>query len=294
MGDASQAPRRYGILARAVAAAARWLGTWIFPGRWWCAQRLAGRGLRGRRVEIPVPGLPAALDGLRIVQISDLHAGPWMDEGALDPVRDLVVGYEPDLLVITGDFITDSADDFRLLGTFFARLPAALGKYAVLGNHDHRQRRAGEILAGLRRQGVTLLVDRSVAVERGGARLRLVGLDDIEEGRGADLGAALVDARPGDGACVLLCHHPDVTARLPPGRFDLVLCGHTHGGQVRWPWSRVDAPAGRCRAGTHALPGGGWLHVNRGVGTLCVPLRIGAPAEVSCLVLRPAAGASRG
>jgi hypothetical protein len=292
--DVSKPPRRYGRLACTLFVALRWIGTHLLPGRRLVARSLSGARLEGTEVEVAVPGLPDALDGLRLVQLSDLHAGPWLDEGALEAVRDLVLAIRPDVLVITGDFITDSVDDLSLLGIFFQRLPARLGRFAVLGNHDSRQRREPELVAALRRQGLTVLQDASATVERGGARLRLVGLKDIEEGKGADLDRALGSARDDDGATVLLCHHPDVISSLPPGRFDLVLCGHTHGGQVRLPGGAVDRPSGRCRAGTHALPGGGTLHVNQGLGALILPLRVGAPAQVSCLVLRPASGSAGG
>lgn len=290
--DVSKPPRRYGRPARALFAALRWIGTHLLPGRWLVRRSLSGPRLEGTRVEVAVPGLPQALDGLRLVQISDLHAGPWLDEGALDAVRDLVVAFRPDVLAITGDFITDTVDDLALLGTFFGRLPAPAGRFAVLGNHDSRQRREPELVAALRRQGVTVLQDASALVEKGEARLRVVGLKDIEEGKGADLDRALAAARDEDGATVLLCHHPDVISSLPAGRFDLVLCGHTHGGQVRLPGGPDDRPAGRSRAGTHPVAGGGVLHVNRGLGALVLPLRVGALAQVSCLVLRPAPGSA--
>lgn len=281
-----RAPRRYRSWTRGAHACARWLGTHLLRGAALTRRRLAKR-LRLCQLDVPISGLPPALDGLRVVQLSDLHAGPWLDEAALEPVRQLVLALKPDLLVITGDFITDGIDDVLLCGAFFSRLPARLGAFAVLGNHDCRGRQEARLAAHLRRQGVRLLRDESVLLPCQGARLRLVGLADLEESGGADLNRALAQAADDDDARILLCHHPAVQDLLPADAgIDLVLSGHTHGGQLRWPWATPRADGGRCQAGTRQLGSGCWAHVNRGLGSLLLPLRWGAPAEVSCLTLR--------
>jgi len=285
--DVSKTPRRFSSVVIRLFDLARWLGSAVWPGRWAYRRFIARGGLQLHEESIPVAGLPRALQGLRIAQISDLHAGQFLDESTLDPVVDLVRACHPDVLVVTGDFITNRADDVRALGSVFSRLPGPLGKFAVFGNHDYRQRREGEIVSALRRQGVHVLRNASEAVVRGGATLRIVGLEDIEEGRVADLDLAVQDCAPDDGATLLLCHHPDIVDSLPDGRFDLVLCGHTHGGQIVLPW--LGSPAKRWLprqlSGTRALTGGGFCHVNRGLGVLVVPVRLGARAEVSCLTL---------
>jgi predicted MPP superfamily phosphohydrolase len=185
-----------------------------------------------------------------------------------------------------------TADAF-LLGDAFARIPAPLGRFAVFGNHDYRGRQEGRLVAWLRRQGVRTLRNASALVSRGAGRLRVVGLEDIEEGKLADLDAALADAQESDDATLLLCHHPEVVEALPTGRFDLVLSGHTHGGQVVLPG--IGCPTrGRLPehlAGSRVLPGGGLIHVNRGLGVLVLPLRIGARPELTCLTLRAEARA---
>lgn len=291
--DVSRPPRRYGRARLALMAGLRRLGEGLLGGRRRVARTLARPGgLELARVAVPVPGLHPDLAGLRLVQLSDLHAGPFLDEAALAPAVALAAALEPDLLVLTGDLITDTVDDRWLLGRALARIRPRLGAFAVFGNHDYRQRREGELVAWLRRQGIVALRNASARVERGGGRLRVVGLEDIEEGRGAHLDRALADADPGDHATVLLCHHPAVEQALPPGRFDLVLCGHTHGGQIVLPgWGPLAHRALARRPATRPLAGGGWLHVNRGLGTLILPLRPGAPAQVSCLTLEPASGA---
>ncbi len=289
--DLHKPPRRFSGAAIRLFAFLRWLGAEVWPGKRAYRRFLARGGVELSEEDVPVAGLPDALSGLRLVQVSDLHAGPLLDRASLDPVLALVRAADPDVLCLTGDFITDRAEDVYRLGDVFARMPARLGRFAVFGNHDYRHRREGVIVAALRRQGVRVLRNASAAVERGGARLRVVGIEDIEEGKRVDLDAALADARGDDAATVLLCHHPDVAGLLPPGRFDLVLCGHTHGGQVVLPG--LGSPARRWLpdqlAGTRPLPGGrGVCHVDRGIGVLVLPFRIGARAQVSVLVLRRA------
>ncbi len=288
--DLRRAPRRYGAARLRLYGAVRWLGSRAWPGRAAYACWLARGGARGERVELTVPGLPAAADGLRIVQLSDFHAGPFLDEAALQPVLDLARSFEPHLLALTGDFITDTVDDARLLGRAFAEIPALLGKFAVYGNHDYRGRREGELTAWLRRQGVRALRNEHVVIGHGGARVLLAGLEDIEESRGADLQAALRCSDGREHVRVLLCHHPDVVDALPPGAFHLVLSGHSHGGQIvlplLGPLARGWLP--RRVRGDFDLPGGGRLHVNRGIGVLVAPWRVGAQAEVTCVTLRVA------
>ncbi len=288
MADLRRPPRRYSGARLRLYGAVRWLGSRAFSGRAAYARWLARGGVRGERVELRVPGLPPAADGLRIVQLSDLHAGPFLDEAALQPVLDLARSFEPHLLALTGDFITDSAGDVALLGHAFAGVPAPLGKFAVYGNHDYRGRRERELSAWLRRQGVRALRNESVELSHGGARVLVAGLEDIEESKGADLAATLRGSDGREHLRVLLCHHPDVVEALPAGAFHLVLSGHSHGGQVvlplLGPLARGWLP--RRVRGDFELPGGGRLHVNRGIGVLVVPLRVGARAEVTCVTLR--------
>jgi len=291
MLDVRKPPRRFADEVGWVFRASRWLGSNVWPGRAAYARYLRRGGLRGVTLDVPVPGLHPDADGLRLVQLSDLHGGCFLDEASLEPVVSLAASFEPDVLCLTGDFVTRAAQDVALLGRAFARIPAPLGRFAVFGNHDYRHRREGAIAAALRRQGVRVLRNASVLVARGGARVRIAGLEDIEEARLADLDAAMADFDGREHARVLLCHHPDVADVLPAGRFHLVLSGHSHGGQIvlplvgslgrRWMPRRI--------AGRYPLPGGGLLYVNRGIGVMVLPFRLGAPAEVTCAVLRRAA-----
>src|SRR5262245_61205691 len=113
--DLRKVPRRYPDEVALLLRASRWLGTHVWPGRAAYAWYLAHGGLLEERVELRVPGLPAAADGLRIVQLSDLHGGCFLDEASLDPVVDLARSFEPHVLVLTGDFITRRMEDAYLL-----------------------------------------------------------------------------------------------------------------------------------------------------------------------------------
>jgi uncharacterized protein len=295
VSDLRRPPRRFpGPVIRGLDAL-RWLGSRVWPGRAAYAWQLAHGGLELVRVDVAVPGLPAALDGLRLVQLSDLHAGCFLDEASLQPVIAVARACEPHLLLLTGDYITTTADDVHLLGVALARIDAPLGKFAVFGNHDYRGRREPELVAALRRQGVTVLRNATVTIVHGGAQLAITGLEDLEESKGADLDRALAGQAGDEAVRVLLCHHPDVVDVLPSGRFHLVLSGHTHGGQIVLPGSSTLLARWMSKRlrGDHALPDGGLLHVNRGIGVLIVPIRFGSPAEVTCLTLRRATASGR-
>ncbi len=288
--DVRRPPRRFSRVAMALFDTAGWLGRRVWPGKRMYARALRRGGLEVVQVDVPVPDLPAALDGLCIVQLSDLHAGPFFDEITLQPVLPLVAACQPDLLVLTGDFLTSAPEDVAALGSALGRIHAPLGGFAVFGNHDYRGRREGELAAVLRRQGITVLRNESRVTSVGGARLAIAGLEDIEESKLADLDAARAGMSGSEEFRLLLCHHPDVVDTLPGGLFHLVLSGHSHGGQINLPG--LGSLAGRWMprrvAGSYRLEDDGLLHVNRGLGVLVLPFRIGARAEVTRLTLRRA------
>lgn len=232
------------------------------------------------RVTVPIPQLPAALDGYRIVQLSDLHLFPLTTLAFITQALELAQSLKPDLLVLTGDFVTHEAAAIAEMKGALGRLNARDGVYATLGNHDHWSN-PNVVRSGLRNAGVAVLHNQSIPL--GGGAVYLTGLDDGWVGR-ADFDAALEQA-PGDAPIILLMHEPDmidVYAQNP--RVVLQLSGHTHGGQVRLREPR--------RA--YALPFLGrkydmglyrvadaWLYTNRGIGTVIAPIRVNCPAEVT-------------
>ncbi|MDX1547815.1 MAG: metallophosphoesterase [Rhodothermales bacterium] len=259
------------------------------------------------RVDVPVAGLPRALDGLTIAQLSDLHAGSFFSERPMQEAVDLVHDLRPDLVALTGDFVNHDAAELALILPALERLRADLGVYGCLGNHDHYAR-IGDVVAGVRGSGVDLLVNEGRTFRIDGARLHLAGTDNTGFYQHfADLPRALADldvreAAPGaDEIRILLAHTPtfwDSHVRPQHPEIDLMLCGHTHGGQVgfelgplRYSLARVAYPrwAGLYREPRADGEGAQALYVNRGVGTVGPPLRLGIRPEITLLTLRRAA-----
>ncbi len=227
---------------------------------------------------------------LTLALLTDLHLGPYLGEGALARWVEATLRLEPDVVLLGGDIVDRAyGGDLAELARHLPRLAAPLGVYAVLGNHDHaRYRRVEPLVDVLEGSGVRLLDNAAV-------RLRddivLAGIDDLRVGR-PDLGAALAEGeglRAGaGGALALLSHNPDVIPGAR-GAVDLVLAGHTHGGQVRLPL--VGAVFTSSRYGRRYLSG--WVDdgmpafVSRGLGVTTLPFRYDCPAELVHLTLLP-------
>lgn len=227
--------------------------------------------------------------GLRVVQISDPHLGPFMTEDRLRRICARAVAAEPDLIVLTGDYLTrETHGDAAMLGRALAPLRAHPHVYACRGNHDLESPDA--VAAGLDAAGVRLLVDESVTVTTRAGRVQIVGMDFHWRDRERAMKGVLVDlVRPDDGLRIVLLHDPGAFRHLQDGVADLVLSGHTHGGHVGLVSFGFDWTAVRALAG---LPDhGAWghrnnrLYVHRANGHYGFPLRIGVPAEESVLEL---------
>jgi len=250
-------------------------------------------------VEIPLVRLPAAWDGLTIVQLSDFHYDP---EVTLPPIRraiEITNGLRPDLIVLTGDFVTvppfskvfhnkkHSARVAEPCAALLAELTAPLGVFAVLGNHD------GDsdpkfIVECLQANRIQVLRNRSLPFERQGERLWLAGVDDVLEGD-PDLDLT-VKGIPNDEAVVALIHEPDYARRAAQHPIDLQLSGHSHGGQIVLPLVGPPylPPLGRrYPKGLYQL-GPLALYTNVGLGTIRIPARLNCPPEVTLLKLRTA------
>lgn len=255
-----------------------------------------------RRVEVPVPGLPRQLDGLTIGQLSDLHAGSFFSERPMQEAVSLLQAERPDIITITGDYVNHDAAEFALIRPSIQQLQADLGVYGCLGNHDHYAN-VGDVITQVRDTPVDLLINEHRTLSVDGARLHLVGVDNTGFYQNfANMEAAVtgLDERPGDDLRLLLAHTPtywDEHVRPHHPEMDLMLCGHTHGGQLgvevgplRYSLARVAYPRW---AGLYAepRPGGGehFLYVNRGIGTVGPPLRLGIRPEITLLTLRRAA-----
>lgn len=254
----------------AIAHGSAALGGRALYRRGWLA---AGR-FRVREEVVRVPGLPGGLDGFRIAQLSDLHAGPFLGAGDLAEVAAAVRALEPDLAVITGDLITSRCGEALSLRDELGALGARHGTLAVFGNHDYRERREGEIEAAYAERGVVFLRDACRRIDTGDGVLAVVGLEDLEEARELDLERARAGLEPGDVELVL-CHNPAGAPALARPGCCAVLSGHTHGGQLSFL-----AGLGPPHPGLRVRLGPTTLIVNRGLGVVGFPWRVGAPTEV--------------
>ena len=238
-----------------------------------------------REVTLSHPLLPREFSGLRVAQISDLHAGMFMPPERLGQVRDAVDALRPDLIAFTGDQLDRREVDAEFFVHGLAGIAAPFGVYGILGNHDHM---AGPHLAraAIEAVGIAPLVNCSVTLHRRGARLYLAGVDDLDGGTGwgPDFGA--VASHP-DEFCLMLCHQPNGWRSARAAGANIMLAGHTHGGQIALPSRGVNLARLRTPylAGPY-LKAGQILYVSRGIGVGAVPLRFGVPPEIDLITLR--------
>jgi predicted MPP superfamily phosphohydrolase len=247
------------------------------------------RRLGVTRLQITLPHLAPALDGFRLVHVSDLHLGPIAHRGALREALERVVDEAPDLVVVTGDIIDSAKSDLDLWLPELRRLRARHGVVAILGNHDSV---AGldRIADGIRRvAGWSVLRDETTRIDVTGAALVLIGLEYRPTPHDGDAVAALVAKLPPATAAVLLAHHPNAFAAATDAGIALTLAGHTHGGPVALPlaprWNPARWLMTPYDAGTF-VERGCTLHVNRGLGTSGQRVRIAAPREITVITLR--------
>jgi hypothetical protein len=246
------------------------------------------RALRREKVTIPVSGLPEGWHGVRIVQLSDLHAGRHVTKERLRSIARRAARLMPDLVVVTGDIVHNSPEFARHAAEAIAAIPSRLGIFACLGNHDFW---AGPdaVEEELTRAGVQVLRNRGVLLESAGDGLWLCGVDDPWSGR-FDLRAAL-RGRPEGAATVLLSHQPNTWRRAQELGIELQLSGHTHGGQLALLWLHRSLSLARLItpfvAGLYRV-GRSYLYVNRGAGSVMPMVRLGARPEVTELTLVPA------
>ena len=280
-------------LSSAVVAAATIL---LFAGY------LGSRRLVVRAVEARVPGLPLAFDGVRIAQISDLHVGPHIPRRFLSRVADAVAGAAPDMIAVTGDVVDDRAEDVPWYAAAFAGLKAPLGVYVIPGNHDIYAGWDAVSCSLRQRTDATILVNDSRVVERGGARLAIVGTGDPaaraqrigvpNESAAPDVDRALARV-PAATTVVAFAHNPALWPGLAERGVALTLSGHTHWGQFALPrlgWS-LASPFLEHAMGAHRA-GDALLYINPGTGYWGIPFRLGAFPEITMVTLRSADEAS--
>jgi uncharacterized protein len=256
-------------------------------------------GLELKKIEVRLERLPEEFDGFTIAQLSDFHYEKGLSALPIHKSIELVNHLSPDLIVLTGDFVTVGVFEFRLhehhypaAGAYpcaeaLGRLKARAGKFAVLGNHDVYSN-PSVVTNALEAHGIPVLKNSCLPIERGRSRFWLAGIDDALEGQ-PDLGAATQKIPPGE-TIVLLAHEPDFADEAALKPIDLQLSGHSHGGQI-WvpgigaPWLPPLArnyPRGLYKIERLIL------YTNIGIGTIRAPIRINCVPEVTLITLRSA------
>ncbi len=266
-----------------------------------------------RRVEVPITGLPPALDGLRIAQLSDIHISDYMPRGEIARAVDLANQLDAELVAVTGDLLTGPGDPLEQCVKELGRLRAALGVWGCNGNHEIYADAEDAAEELFRQHGMQMLRQQNTELTWRGMKFNLIGVDyqrqhswsgeRLEMLRGVE---ALIRR---DMPNILLSHNPNAFDRARELGIELTLAGHTHGGQVKveildhrftparfitaYPAGLYQrsfgAGAGKTADASPRDPGGhASLYVNRGLGTIGIPVRLGVPPEITLLTLRRA------
>jgi predicted MPP superfamily phosphohydrolase len=258
-------------------------------GAYGYASRIERHSLTTEQVTLDLPGLPDELAGLRIVQISDLHLRPITEAAMIEKTVQALNALKPDLIMVTGDFITVSGKDAGELADILAGLKAPHGVYGVLGNHDvwHQP---WLVAMELRRAGLRLLVNEGEGLLLGGKALWIAGTDSVWAGK-PDLAKAL----PKDPKMptVLMVHEPDYADTVALAQRPVIqLSGHSHGGQVRVPFIGAPVTVSHGKKyvrGLHRV-GDVRLYVNRGIGCTSLGVRFACPPEITEIKLERGEG----
>ena len=240
-----------------------------------------------REVDFPVNGLPPDLEGLRAVLLTDIHFGPYLSLPELERVIAMANETRPHVALVTGDLITRATDPLDTCLIQLSRLRAEAGIFGCLGNHEQYARCQDFVEQRGRRLGLQFLRGQAQQLQFGGSRLNLAGVDYQPQRQPYLLGAEGL-LEPG-AVNLLMSHNPDVFPVAAHLGYDLVVGGHTHGGQVTVEILEQSLNVGRFFtpfvAGLYRR-GPSSLYVSRGIGTINLPIRLGARPEVSLLKLR--------
>jgi hypothetical protein len=242
---------------------------------------------------IRIPGLPPELSGFSIVLMSDIHSSLYMTRREMAEFVSLANGMRGDLVVVTGDFVNNQVDQAYPFAEAFSELKAPHGVYGVMGNHDFYTEDPDRVARVIDDCGVKLLRNDRVIVEKDGARFSLIGVDDVGRNERGTIKLREAAGPSGDPTTkVLLCHRPYYLAQAAAENIDLVLSGHTHGGQVVFGsfGGITFAPAALASPyvwGKYSL-GKTQMYVSRGIGTVGVPVRFNCPPEITRILLTPA------
>jgi predicted MPP superfamily phosphohydrolase len=240
---------------------------------------------------VPVRGLGREFDGFTITLISDIHSGFFMAKEQMDEYVQTINRLGADLIAVPGDFVNSALEEAYPFAESFSRLEAPYGVYGVLGNHDYYTGEVEKVARVVEDCGIRLFRNSRITLRRGDAALVLAGIDDIGSGSlaGRLFDLSLDGIQPG-ASTVMLCHRPYFFPQAAARGVDLILSGHTHGGQVVLftagrdiiAPARVASPyvAGEYRIASSTM------YVSRGVGMVGIPIRINCPPEITRITLR--------
>lgn len=238
-------------------------------------------------VDVPIAGLPPEAEGFRIVQITDVHVGPTIKGDFLAAVVERINALEPDLVAVTGDLVDGWVDQLRDEVAALGQIRARHGAFFVTGNHEYYWDGLAwcDLVAS---HGLTVLVNEHRVIDHDGARLLVAGVPDVSAGgmvaaHASDPAKACAGAPEGCGARILLAHQPRSIYAAAEAGYDLVITGHTHGGQY-FPMNLLVYLAQPYVAGLERHDDT-WIYVSRGTGYWGPPVRVGAPHEITLLRL---------
>jgi predicted MPP superfamily phosphohydrolase len=248
-------------------------------------------------VRMKLPRLPKEFHGFRVAQLSDIHIGPFMTSSDVRYVVEMANALKPDLIVLTGDYITWDPDTQEAAVDSLTGLKAPLGIYGCLGNHEMMTHTEASITALFARHDIRILRSERASVRVGKESLNIIGVDYETRHRHAShyshhlVRQYLEGVQPltsPDQVNILLSHNPNTFDRAAELGIDLSLSGHTHGGQISLDFISPDLSIARLMTPYvkgHFQKPGGQLYVNRGIGTIAVPIRFNAPPEITLFEL---------
>lgn len=250
-------------------------------------------------LDVRLGDLSSDIAHLTLVQLTDIHVGPFMSAEELAEYVEAANRLKPDLIALTGDFVTASASEVDPCVATLAGLQARYGVFACIGNHDIYAHAADKLASLFAEKGIQTLRNDAVTLQVGSSKVSMLGIDDLRTGR-PDLSRALkaVESNPGE-VKIMLSHRPEIFPKAAKGGVDLVLSGHYHGGQVKLSQSAEGLSVARLLTpyaeGFFQLPRQqNWagksahLFVSRGVGITGLPIRINCPPQIAHLTLKRA------
>ncbi len=248
--------------------------------------------LKLNNIPLKIKKLPAELSGFKICHITDLHAGSFPNGNLMMRAVEIINAQEPDIVVITGDFVNFDPNEFRIIKSGLSKLQSRYGTYACLGNHDHymTEQEHNQLISSIKESGIKLLINENVTINKNGQDIQIAGIDDLSfKNTFGDFDLALANLNP-NLPTIMLAHDPTVWGNhiLRKRNIDLTLSGHTHGGQMQFNYLfGTFAPAKmiyKYWLGLYSEEQK-YLYVNAGLGTTGPPIRIGVPPEITCITL---------